>query len=108
MYYKEYTLRKKDESSLQRYDWSQFPNLKIYPNTKQFSSYLLLIFHLCHLVYAPALKRRVSRVNGFGKKKGGVLFLLCFRHLSLMLFVELGMRETDVTVGHKCHLIRYF
>lgn len=83
-------------------------SFQIYPNTKQFSSYLQLIFHLCHLVYAPALKRRVSRVNGYGKKKGGGLFLLRFRHLSLMPYVELGMRETDVTVGHKCRLLRYF
>lgn len=43
-----------------------------------------------------------------GKRKGGGLFLLRFRHLSLMPYVELGMRETDVTVGHKCRLLRYF
>lgn len=71
------------------------------------SSHLLLIFHLGHSVYAPALKRMVSRVNGFEGGEGR-LFLLHFRHLSFMPFVELGMKETDVTVGHKCHLIQYF
>lgn len=28
-------------------------------------------------------------------------FFLCFQHLSLMPFVDLGMKETDATFGHE-------
>lgn len=44
-------------------------------------------------------------VNGLARKEG--LFLSHFQHSSLMLFVGLGMKETDATVGQEmqCHTV---
>lgn len=46
-------------------------------------------------------------VGGFAKKKL-LFFLIHFQHPPLILFADLGMKETDATVGHEMLSHRVF